>query len=281
MKAKIVLAIIMLSGMMCLSACSEQKNKEEANKQTEENESKEEDRMEAYRTPTEAEMKILEDCNLSENYMKEIKEKGMSVSVQSFVDTARIMLDYLEEKYGEEFVAAGGEIPGVISGDYMIFAKAADGEYAGKKFEVYYRADEEGNGYCEDGYFAILKNNEFQQMMQERADETGDGWKVFTKLSGTYGKEYGKDTDISKVSPEAIYADTNCIMTPEKTEEEYENELEKLRQKFNGYEYNMRVYYCQFLNLEKWEQISDYNASNEIMKEQTEENQVYRGALFD
>lgn len=52
--------------------------------------------MQVHRMPTEEELQILEGCNLSSDYMKQIKEEGMSLTVQSFVDTARIMLDYLE-----------------------------------------------------------------------------------------------------------------------------------------------------------------------------------------
>ena len=279
MKAKIVLALI-LSGMLCLSGCKDSKTAEQKQNETaEDNKGKE--KVQAYRTPTEQEMEILEGCNLSKDYMKEIKEKGMSLSVQSFVDTAQIMLDYLEEKYEEEFEVVGGEIPGIISGDYMIFAKATTGDYIGKRFEVYYRVDEEGKGYCEDGYFAILKNNEFQQMMQERADETGEGWKVFTELNGMYGKEYEKDTQILEIESEMIHGDVNCIMTPEKSEEEYVEALEKLRKEYGKDKYNIHIYYCQFLHLEDWERVYNYNVSNEVMREETEENPIYTGVVFE
>ena len=151
MKTKIIIAII-LCGMICLAGCRDSKKEERQNKGEQKAEEYE---MQVYRTPTEKELELLEDCNLSSDYMKEIKEKGMSISVQSFVDTAQIMLDYLEEKYDEEFKVLGGEIPGIISGDYSIIAYATEGEYAGEEFDVYYRVDEEGNGYCEDGLSLI------------------------------------------------------------------------------------------------------------------------------
>ncbi len=277
MKTKRIIAII-LFGMICFMGCGASKKEEKQNRAEQKEEEYE---MQVYRTPTERELEILEDCNLSSDYMKEIKEKGMSVSVQSFVDTAQIMLDYLEEKYDEEFKVLGGEIPGVISGDYSIIAYATEGEYAGEEFDVYYRVDEEGNGYCEDGYFAILKNEEFQEMMQKRADETGEGWKVFTELSGTYGKEYGTDTNISDIRPEDIYADLNCIMTPQKSDEEYAKSLDKLRGEYKQEEYNMRIYYCHFLDLKDWKKINSYKSSNDIIREQTEGEQIYTDALFE
>ena len=282
MKSKIVIALLIL-GITCLSGCKDSKTAEQKQNETAEEKNKEEEKMQAYRTPTEQEMGILEGCNLSKDYMKEIKEKGMSLSVQSFVDTAQIMLDYLEEKYEEEFEVVGGEIPGIISGDYMIFAKATTGDYIGKRFEVYYRVDEEGKGYCEDGYFAILKNNEFQQMMQERADETGEGWKIFTNLRGVYGEKYGKDIEIKNINSAYLEGKIRCVMTPEKTETEYEQELEKLRNNYAEYaqKVQMDVVYYQFLNEKDYKTIKSFDELGRYLKNHTEENPVYRGKVVE
>ena len=147
MQVKIIVIILIL-GLMSLSGCKESKTTDQKqNEVIEENNEKEsvkKDKIQVYRTPTEKELEILEGCNISNDSMKKIKEEGMDLSTQSFVDTAQIMLDYLEEKYEEKFKVVGGEIPGIISGDYMIFAQAVEGDYRGRRFEVYYQVDEDG-----------------------------------------------------------------------------------------------------------------------------------------
>ena len=283
MKVKIIMALLVL-GMTCLSGCenlekTEQKqgNALEDNKEGKEDE--EEVEMQVYRTPTEKEMEILEGCNLSSDYMKEIEEKGMSISVQSFVDTAQIMLGYLEEKYGEKFAVVGGEIPGIISGDYMIFAKAVDGEYAGERFEVYYKVDEEGNGYCEDGYFAIIKSQEFQEMMQKRADAIGAGWKVLAVMEGTYGETYGKDTISEDMKPSLFNGEVRYVMTPEKIEEEFRREVEELKQKnsdLSGLGKGVGVMYCQMLSQEEYDKLQTFEEFINILIGHTEKEPMYR-----
>ena len=241
MKVKIIMALLVL-GMTCLSGCKNlektgqnHENAVEENKEGKEDE--EEVEMQVYRTPTEKEMKILEGCNLSSDYMKEIEEKGMSISVQSFVDTAQIMLDYLEEKYGEKFAVVGGEIPGIISGDYMIFAKAVDGEYAGERFEVYYKVDEDGNGYCEDGYFAIIKSMEVQEYLQDIAVEAGTDIKVIGALEGTVGKEYIKETKIEEIEKlnknGGVEIYVYGLLRQETSESEFENQVKILEKELS------------------------------------------------
>lgn len=279
MKTKRIIAII-LFGMICFMGCGASQKEEKQNKAEQKEEEYE---MQVYRTPTEKELEILEDCNLSSDYMKEIKEKGMSISVQSFVDTAQIMLDYLEEKYDEEFKVLGGEIPGVISGDYSIIAYATEGEYAGEEFDVYYCVDEEGNGYCEDGYFAILKNEEFQEMMQKRADETGEGWKIFTKLSGTYGKEYGRDTNFEEMETMGLSGNVRCIMSPEVTEKEYVKMKEELKQKnsdISGMSKGIRILYCQFLDEDLFNEPQNFDELGRILDLNMNGKEVYRGREF-
>ena len=279
MKSKIVIALLIL-GITCLSGCKDSKTAEQKQNETAEEKNKEEEKVQAYRTPTETEMEILEGCNLSKDYMREIKEKGMSLSVQSFVDTAQIMLDYLEEKYEEEFEVVGGEIPGIISGDYMIFAKATTGEYRGERFEVYYQVDEEGNGYCKDGYFAIIKSEEFQEMMQKRADETGEGWKVFAVLSGTYNERYTKDTILSNIDPSTLRGEVRCIMTPKKTEEEYERQKEELKKENNdlsGTGKGVSILYCKMLKQEEYDKLQTFEEFKNILLRHSEEEPMYRG----
>ena len=279
MKAKIIVGILVL-GLACLSGCKDSKGKEQKQNKVATEDNKEESEVQVYREPTEEELQMLEDCNISNDSMRKIKEEGMNIGTQSFVDTAKIMLNYLEEKYGEEFKVVGGEIPGIISGDYSILAEAVDGEHSGEQFEVYYLVDDDGNPYCDDGYFAILKSDEFQQMMQERADETGEGWKVFAVLDGIYGESYKKDTILSEIDLEVLQGEIRCVMTPEKSEEEYEQQKEKLEQ-VNGdmsvVGKSINILYCQMLKQEEYDKLQTFEDFIDVLLRHNEETPLYRG----
>ena len=292
MKAKIIVGILVL-GLACLSGCKDSKAKgQKQNEVTTENSSEEsnmdesntdESKVQVYREPTEEELKILEDCNLSNDSMRKIKEEGMNIGTQSFVDTAKIMLNYLREKYGEEFKVVGGEIPGIISGDYSILAEAVDGEHSGEQFEVYYLVDDAGNPYCEDGYFAILKSAEFQQMMQERADATGEGWKVFAVLDGTYGEKYKKDTILSENDLEILQGEVRCVMKPEKSEEEYEQqkeELEQVNSDMSGIGKNVNILYCQMLKQEEYDKLQTFEDFMDVLLRHNEKTPLYKGGKW-
>ena len=292
MKTKIIVGILVL-GLVCLSGCKGSKAKgQKQNEVTTENSSEEsnrdesntdESKVQVYREPTEEELKILEDCNLSNDSMRKIKEEGMNIGTQSFVDTAKIMLNYLREKYGEEFKVVGGEIPGIISGDYSILAEAVDGEHSGEQFEVYYLVDDAGNPYCEDGYFAILKSAEFQQMMQERADATGEGWKVFAVLDGTYGEKYKKDTILSENDLEILQGEVRCVMKPEKSEEEYEQqkeELEQVNSDMSGIGKNVNILYCQMLKQEEYDKLQTFEDFMDVLLRHNEKTPLYKGGKW-
>ena len=292
MKTKIIVGILVL-GLVCLSGCKGSKAKgQKQNEVTTENSSEEsnrdesntdESKVQVYREPTEEELQILEDCNLSNDSMRKIKEEGMNIGTQSFVDTAKIMLNYLREKYGEEFKVVGGEIPGIISGDYSILAEAVDGEHSGEQFEVYYLVDDAGNPYCEDGYFAILKSAEFQQMMQERADATGEGWKVFAVLDGTYGEKYKKDTILSENDLEILQGEVRCVMKPEKSEEEYEQqkeELEQVNSDMSGIGKNVNILYCQMLKQEEYDKLQTFEDFMDVLLRHNEKTPLYKGGKW-
>ena len=234
MKAKIIVGILVL-GLACLSGCKDSKGKEQKQNEVTDESGKEESEMQVYRQPTEEELQILEDCNISNDSMRKIKEEGMNIGTQSFVDTAKIMLNYLEEKYGEEFKVVGGEIPGIISGDYSILAEAVDGEHSGEQFEVYYLVDDDGNPYCEDGYFAILKRAEVQEYLQNMAEDAGTDIKVIVGLDGTVGEKYNKDTTIEEIEnlnkKGGIEIYIHGYMRPEVSDEEFEKQVKKLEEK--------------------------------------------------
>ena len=282
MKAKIIVGILIL-GLACLSGCKDSKGKEQKQNKVATEDNKEESEVQVYREPTEEELQMLEDCNISNDAMRKIKEEGMNIGTQSFVDTAKIMLNYLREKYGEEFKVVGGEIPGIISGDYSILAEAVDGEHSGEQFEVYYLVDDAGNPYCEDGYFAILKSAEFQQMMQERADATGEGWKVFAVLDGTYGEKYKKDTILSENDLEILQGEVRCVMKPEKSEEEYEQqkeELEQVNSDMSGIGKNVNILYCQMLKQEEYDKLQTFEDFMDVLLRHNEKTPLYKGGKW-
>ncbi len=260
MKAKIIVGILVL-GLACLSGCKDSKGKEQKQNKVATEDNKEESEVQVYREPTEEELQMLEDCNISNDSMRKIKEEGMNIGTQSFVDTAKIMLNYLEEKYGEEFKVVGGEIPGIISGDYSILAEAVDGEHSGEQFEVYYLVDDDGNPYCEDGYFAILKRAEVQEYLQKIAQEAGVDIKVIVSLNGNVGKKYNKDTTVEEMLSMGEEIEVNIFgyMKPETTEEQFEEQTTILQKKFEKTGFYMDYVVWRLLSNEKFDYIQTYS----------------------
>ena len=271
MKTKIIVGILVL-GLACLSGCKDSKakgqkqnevttenNKENSNEESNTDESE----MQVYRDPTEEELQILEDCNISNDSMRKIKEEGMNIGTQSFVDTAKIMLNYLREKYGEEFKVVGGEIPGIISGDYSILAEAVNGEHSGEQFEVYYLVDDDGNPYCEDGYFAILKRAEVQEYLQNIAQEAGTDIKVIVSLEGNVGKKYNKDTTVEEIKnlnkKGKIEIYFFGYVRPEMSDEEFQKQVKKLEEQLR--ETNLCIDYTvwRLIDNEKFDYIQEYS----------------------
>ena len=260
MKVKIIVGILVL-GLACLSGCKDSKGKEQKQNKVATEDNKEESEVQVYREPTEEELQMLEDCNISNDSMRKIKEEGMNIGTQSFVDTAKIMLNYLEEKYGEEFKVVGGEIPGIISGDYSILAEAVDGEHSGEQFEVYYLVDDDGNPYCEDGYFAILKRAEVQEYLQKIAQEAGVDIKVIVSLNGNVGKKYNKDTTVEEMLSMGEEIEVNIFgyMKPETTEEQFEEQTTILQKKFEKTGFYMDYVVWRLLSNEKFDYIQTYS----------------------
>lgn len=176
---------------------------------------------------TEQQEEIFRSYGLTDEEINKMKEKGLTYGEQSFVDTAQIMLTYLEEKYGETFEVVGGDIPGLFGHEYWIKARACEGEYAGKKFNVYYY----GESGCMDGYYAIIKNEEAVQYLEKLIYEKFDDVTIYPKLQGLYGNAYTKDTTGDDlIEGSEIYLDI-IITGPNMSEEEFlkkENEIVKL-----------------------------------------------------
>lgn len=221
-----------------------------------------------HRMPTEKELQILEGCNLSSDYMKQIKEEGMSLTVQSFVDTARIMLDYLEQKYGEQFVAAGGSPADMWTSDFMIFAKATTGEHKGERFECYYKLDEDaGKRYCEDGYFALVEQPVMEQYFQQVAEESGCQFKVTVSLTGDVGEKYTTDisTDELKkyIDGRKLCLNILCFTSPELSDDEFDTQVASFENTLKNTGY--KIEYCVMRVLNE-EQFNSINRDSDISK---------------
>ena len=117
-------------------------------------------------------------------------------------------------------------------------------------------------------------------MMQERADETGEGWKVFAVLDGIYGESYKKDTILSEIDLEVLQGEIRCVMTPEKSEEEYEQQKEKLEQ-VNGdmsvVGKSINILYCQMLKQEEYDKLQTFEDFIDVLLRHNEETPLYRG----
>ena len=277
MKAKIIVILLTL-GFACLSGCKDSKTTEQKQNESAEESGKQE-KIQVYREPTEEEMEILEDCNLSGEQLEKIKKEGMDISTQSFVDTAQIMLDNLEEKYGEEFAIEGGEIPGIISGEYMIFAHAVDGEHRGERFEVYYLVDEDGNAYCEDGYFAILKRMEVQEYLQNIAQEAGTDIKVVVSLEGKVGEKYNKDTTIEEIKNlnknKGLQIFAHSYVRPEMSDEEFQKQVQKLEEDLKQTDLYIKYTVFRLIYNEKFDYIQEYSDIGIVFSQETSSEENY------
>ena len=278
MKAKIIVGILVL-GLACLSGCKDSKGKEQKQNKVATEDNKEESEVQVYREPTEEELQMLEDCNISNDSMRKIKEEGMNIGTQSFVDTAKIMLNYLEEKYGEEFKVVGGEIPGIISGDYSILAEAVYGEHSGEQFEVYYLVDDDGNPYCEDGYFAILKRAEVQEYLQKIAQEAGVDIKVIVSLNGEVGENYKKKTTLNEIKQlsrnRGIQIFIHGYMRQEVSNEEFERQVGELEEKLENTGFNIKYSVERLLNNEAFDSINKWSDVERVLPNTLELDEKY------
>lgn len=255
-KSKIYLAVVIMTIMTGVCGCNFigkwNINNTEKEEKTE---------VQVHRMPTEEELQILEGCNLSSDYMKQIKEEGMSLTVQSFVDTARIMLDYLEQKYGEQFVVAGGSPADMWTSDFMIFAKATTGEHKGERFECYYKLDEDaGKRYCEDGYFALVEQPVMEQYFQQVAEESGCQFKVTVSLTGEVGEKYTTDisTDELKeyIDGRNLCLNILCFTSPELSDDEFDTQVVSFENTLKNTDYKIEYCVMRVLNEEQFNSIN-------------------------
>lgn len=154
--------------------------------------------------PTEEQLEILYNSGSWASDIKDMEENGMDSVTQAYVETAQIMMDHLEEKYGVPFMACGGDGgPGLLgSGGYEHFMYALEGEYAYQKFETKYGVDKKGKKYYADQYYLLTHTMEFQEKLQKMVDDAGLDIKIIVWLKGYTGYVDEQGKELSEVFEE-------------------------------------------------------------------------------
>lgn len=147
--------------------------------------------------PTEEQLEILYNSGSWGDDLEDIKENGMDGVTRAYVETAQMMMEHLEEKYGVAFMACGGNGgSGLLGGgDFEMFMYALEGEYAYEKFEATYGFDEKGNAFYEDGYYLLIHTEELREKMQKMVDDAELDIKIVLWIHGSTGyvEEQGKE----------------------------------------------------------------------------------------
>lgn len=216
MKIKRICLVFMLCIIM-LGGCNEITN----DKVNTEPEVEEEEGVEM----TEQQEAVFRSYGLEEERISMMKEKGLSYKEQSFVDNAILMLDYLEEKYGETFEVVGGDIPGILSDEYWITAQAPQGKYAGERFQVYYR----GKAGFTDGYIKLLKEDEAVGALKDLIHEKFSDVYVSAEIYGEYGSEITLDMTGEQLLYIVQYGVSLIFTAPDMTEEAFLRRVEEIQ----------------------------------------------------
>lgn len=166
---------------------------------------------------TEQQEEVFRSYGLTEEEIEKMKIKGLSVREKSFVDTAILMLNYLEEKYEEKFQVVGGDIPGLLTNKFWIAAEACEGDYAGEQFEVGYY---DGYGF-RDGYMAVVKQEEACEALIKLIQGVVSEFLIFLDISGEYGDEITFNITGDELLKLVEYSYTIVLTNPELSEEEF------------------------------------------------------------
>ena len=237
MRKKKRMLVMLLSALLLLSGCSS-KNNSEGNSE----------KHMVNKMATEEQIQILKDSGLKTREIEEIEENGMSLAVQSYVEVSQKMLSYLEEKYDTSFKIWGGSIPGLLSHSYSMTAYATEGIWEYEKFDITYQTDENGNGYFEDGYFALIRSLEVQEAMQDVADKAGIDARVIVLLDGKVGDGCTKDTTLDEALDmgEYIRIYAFVLTSPKLSDSEFNNAAEKLMKEYEQMGSRMYIDYTMY-----------------------------------
>ena len=178
---------------------------------------------------------------------EKISDFAQKIDSDAKYSVAYLLYAIHAQKYGEQFVVAGGSPADMWTSDFMIFAKATTGEHKGERFECYYKLDEDaGKRYCEDGYFALVEQQVMEQYFQQVAEESGCQFKVTVSLTGEVGEKYTTDIsmdELKKVIKEKdIELSVFCFAAPYLTDEEFDREVSLLEKALSDTGY--RTEYC-------------------------------------
>lgn len=182
--------------------------------------------------PTEEQLEILYNSGSWASDIKDMKENGMDSVTQAYVETAQIMMDHLEEKYGIPFMACGGDGgPGLLgSGGYENFMYALEGEYAYQKFETKYGVDAAGHVYYDEEYYLMLHTMEVQEELQKLVDKNGLNIKVTASLEGSVKDVKGEDEEkelFDVLKENYITIDVWAFMRPEVSETQFNKQAKE------------------------------------------------------
>ncbi len=200
-----IIAITLLVALF--SSCSEN-NSSKTNEIKQSNSGVENQLNKEKSEMTEQQEKVFRSYGLSDEEIDKMKKNGLSYKEQSFADTALMMLNYLEEKYGEQFQVVGGDIPGILSDEYWITAEALEGDYAGEKFNVQYI----GKDSYKDGYTVLVKQEEACEALKRLIQSKFGNILIFPSVTGEYGSELALDMTGEEML-KIVYYDYNIIIT--------------------------------------------------------------------
>lgn len=226
--------------------------------------------------PTEEQLEILYNSGSWASDIKDMKENGMDSVTQAYVETAQIMMDHLEEKYGIPFMACGGDGgPGLLgSGGYENFMYALEGEYAYQKFETKYGVDAKGKKYYVDKYYLLTHTMEFQEELQKMVDDAGLDIKIIVWLDGYIGHMDEQGKEFSEVCRENnLDVDIHGYTKKELSEDEFYRQSQQLIPLFKTTNIRMEVttrrllYDCDFEQVNSGQDELDFILSKTMDEE--------------
>lgn len=126
---------------------------------------------------------------------------GMSGRKKSYTLEERrtAVTEYLEEKYGEEFIEIAVEPAGILA-SYDTFHMYPKARTEDDKFIAYCKKTSKGLTIS-DGYFGVLIRDRYEEVMYEIVGETCDEFflEVSTEHGATWSGRYNRDTALSEL----------------------------------------------------------------------------------
>lgn len=211
---------------------------------------------------------ILSALNVSDKKIEEMNSRKLNIREKSFLDTAIIMLDYLEDKYDNKFEIVSGNIPNETDENYWINAHALKGEHAYKNFSTYLK-----NGTCSDEFFNILRRDEVSLYITKLLNKSIDNIKAYVNISYDYGKEFNSETKISEIISKCEFTINVAYYGPNTSKEEFDIIANKVETILNNKNIKFDGEVICFIN-----EIDSINTNEELtnaLRKRSDENRVY------